>query len=656
MSWRKVKLGELLINRENRFKPNDKSISGLKRIDKIDFLGNIYISDKSSNTDMILVKKGDLVISGINVEKGAMSVYVGEEDVTATIHYSSYSFDEKKIDLDFLKMFLKSLEFKKALKEQVPGGIKTEIKPKHILPLEVIIPETPFEQREVVKSFSIIRNQISQLETNLSHQQNHIKLLRQSFLREAMQGKLVPQNPDDGNAKDLLEKIKAEKAKLGKKEKPLPPIKPGEIPFEIPENWVWCRLGEIAYITSGSTPSQDSFIEKGIPYLKMYNLKNQKIDFFYRPQYIKEEVHNGQLKRCRAFPGDILMNIVGPPLGKIALIPEELTECNFNQAAVLIRPLIKEMNLFIFWYLNEMSEINSIDTKGVAGQNNISVTQAHNMRIPIPPFNEQQRIVAKLKQLMEYCDQLKNNINLSIQQNEMLMQQVLREALKPKMLYAIDETFSLAAEPEETKVIYNSNVFKPRKLNSAERTILAGHIINLNNSVDFGRVKFQKLLYLTEHFCKLDFGSNYMQNVAGPYDSNLINEIESTLKRYHFFDIRKQNTEYHKVSYRPLSSATELNASFTQHFETEAKQINNFLSKFIKLKWETCEIIATLFAVWNNRIIKQEPITDELLKYDFFEWDVKKIKYKNQLDSSLNWMKKEGVIPDGWGKVILKAK
>ena len=67
MSWKKVKLGDFLKVRENRYKPNDKAISDLKRIDKIDFSGEIYISDKPSNTDMILIKKGDLVISGINV-------------------------------------------------------------------------------------------------------------------------------------------------------------------------------------------------------------------------------------------------------------------------------------------------------------------------------------------------------------------------------------------------------------------------------------------------------------------------------------------------------------------------------------------------------------------------------------------------------------
>ncbi len=254
-----------------------------------------------------------------------------------------------------------------------------------------------------------------------------------------MQGKLTgtqagsEENQETGQ--QLLEKIKAEKAQLIKdkklkKEKELPPIKPEEIPFEIPEDWVWCRLGEVAYITSGSTPSQDAFVETGIPYLKMYNLKNQKIDFYFKPQYIKEEVHNGQLKRCRAYPGDVLMNIVGPPLGKIAIVPEHLKECNFNQAAVLIRPFYSVMNNFIFWYLNEMSEINSIDTKGVAGQANISVTQAQNMRIPIPSLLIQQSIANKLAETMDNCDKLEASIKQSQQQNEQLLQQVLREALE----------------------------------------------------------------------------------------------------------------------------------------------------------------------------------------------------------------------------------
>lgn len=430
MGWVKMKLGDVLKNREGRYKPDDPTIASLKRIDKINFSGQIFLSDKGSNTDMILIKKGDLVISGINVEKGALAVYEGEDDILATIHYSSYIFDTAKIDIDFLKVFLRSPDFIQLLKEQVPGGIKTEIKPKHILPLEVYFPETTTEQKVIAEHFFEKEAKFNQLDMHISYQLTQLENLNQAILQEAVQGKLVKQDPKDEPASELLKHIKAEKAKSGKKEKSLPPIKPEEIPFEIPENWLWCRLGEIAYVTSGSTPSKDAFVDEGIPFLKMYNLRSQEIDFLYKPQYIKEEVHNGQLKRCRAYPGDVLMNIVGPPLGKIAIIPESLSECNFNQAAVLIRPMIKDCNKYIFWFLNEMSEINAIDTKGVAGQDNISVTQTQNIKVPLPPLSEQKRIVAEIEKQLSKTKQLKEHIIANQQATEQLLKALLHQAFE----------------------------------------------------------------------------------------------------------------------------------------------------------------------------------------------------------------------------------
>lgn len=212
MSWKKVKLGDFLKVRENRFKPNDTAIVDLRRIDKIDFSGEIFISDKPSNTDMILIKKGDLVISGINVEKGAMAVYIGEEDITATIHYSSYSFDENQTDIEFLKFFLKSIEFKNALKEQVPGGIKTEIKPKHILPLVVEIPTEIKDQKEVVEILKSRKSKVDSISTELTHQLTLVKKLRQQILQDAVQGKLVAQNKKMSLLANCSKRLKLKKS------------------------------------------------------------------------------------------------------------------------------------------------------------------------------------------------------------------------------------------------------------------------------------------------------------------------------------------------------------------------------------------------------------------------------------------------------------
>ena len=238
--------------------------------------------------------------------------------------------------------------------------------------------------------------------------------LKNRILDLAIHGKLVTQDPNDEPASLLLERIKEEKARLVREKK----IKFGkstdDLPLEayqIPKGWVWCKSNDIAYVAAGSTPSKDSFVSEGIPYLKMYNLRNQKIDFNFRPQYIKEEVHNGKLARSRTEIGDLIMNIVGPPLGKLAFIPDNLPQANFNQAAVLIRPLMHKsiIGKYLFYYLNQMDEINSISTKGSAGQVNISLTQAQNMRIPLPPLAEQRRIVAEIEKWMKLVDIIESN-------------------------------------------------------------------------------------------------------------------------------------------------------------------------------------------------------------------------------------------------------
>ena len=182
------------------------------------------------------------------------------------------------------------------------------------------------------------------------------------------------------------------------------------MPFEVPSSWEWCKLEDIAYVASGSTPNKDSFVPDGIPYIKMYNLRNQKIDFDFKPQYIKEDVHNGKLQRSRTEIGDLIMNIVGPPLGKLAIIPHSLPQANFNQAAVLIRPLLYKNVLvnYLFYYLSEMSEIDSISTKGSAGQVNISLTQSQNMKIPLPPLTEQKRIIVEIERWFALIDTIEN--------------------------------------------------------------------------------------------------------------------------------------------------------------------------------------------------------------------------------------------------------
>ena len=209
---------------------------------------------------------------------------------------------------------------------------------------------------------------------------------------------------------------------------------------------MWCKLEDIAYVASGSTPDKSSFVSNGIPYIKMYNLRNQNIDFKFKPQFIKEDVHNGKLQRSRTEVGDLIMNIVGPPLGKLALIPPSLPQANFNQAAVLIRPYLHKdiINVYLKAYLEEMTEINSISTKGSAGQVNISLTQSQNMRIPLPPLSEQHRIIKELKHWLSMVDCIDCNKEILYDTLKHAKSKILDLAIHGKLVpqYPTDEPAS----------------------------------------------------------------------------------------------------------------------------------------------------------------------------------------------------------------------
>ena len=439
MAWKKMVLQEALTNREGRYKPNDKAIANLKRIDKINFSGKIFLSNKDSNTDMILIKKGDLVISGINVEKGAITVYEGDEDITATIHYSSYIFNTAKIDIEFLKVFLRSPDFINLLKEQVPGGIKTEIKPKHILPLEVNFPETIKEQQKIAKHFFEKEKKFSELEENISNQLTQIENLNQAILQEAVQGKLVAQNKNDEPGSELLKRIKTEKATLrqaqGKKEKPLPPINAEEIPFEIPKSWAWCRLGDLALYSEAGK----SFKCKEVPIINdewgvlkvsaisWDNFLEEKNKMYSRttPTDLKAKVEIGDFIISRANTSELIgKSVVVKSLTKNLLLSDKTIRIRFSELVFI--DFINKCNNA----LHARDYYSKMGTGSSPSMKNITREQMANLLIPLPPLSEQKRIVAEIEKQLAKTKQLKEHIIANQQATEQLLKALLHGAFE----------------------------------------------------------------------------------------------------------------------------------------------------------------------------------------------------------------------------------
>jgi type I restriction enzyme S subunit len=258
--------------------------------------------------------------------------------------------------------------------------------------------------------------------------------LRKSILTLAVQGKLVSQNPDEEVAHQLLirvadEKFRLVQSKVIKSERPLDPISDNEALFRLPDKWAWCRAGDLCRsISSGSTPEQSVFSRtEGVPYLKVYNIRNQKVDFEYKAQFIPAAYHREKMKRSTLIPGDVIMNIVGPPLGKVAIIPETFPEWNCNQAIAFFRPVFREFAPYIYMFLKQGSFLKNIELIGTAGQDNISVTKCKFIPIPIPPLPEQRRIVAKVDELMALVDALETQLTTSQTKAAELMEAVVAE-------------------------------------------------------------------------------------------------------------------------------------------------------------------------------------------------------------------------------------
>jgi len=430
MSWKEVTIGSFLKERPDRIKPDQANSLGLKRIEKIDFSGNIYLADNTSTrTDMILVKPGDLVISGINVAKGALAVYEGTEDVLATIHYSSYEFDKSIIDIEYLKWFLTSNIFMNILKEQVGGGIKTELKPKKFLPLKIKLPDINL-QREIAKKINNVSNEIEALKETNEENYELISKLRQSILQEAVQGKLVPQDPNDEPASILLERIKEEKERLVKegkikKEKPLPPISEDEIPYELPKGWEWVRLGEIGETHTGTTPStkHPEYFNGEIPFIKPADITDKGIN------YNNESLTLLGVNKGRLIPKDsVMMVCIGGSIGKCYYTDRD---CSCNQQINAITAYGNMHGKFLYYFLSSPYFYKQVLARATGSATPIiNKNKWSNILFPLPPLSEQKRIVEKVDQLMALCDELEKNIEQSKNDSELLMQSVLQEAFK----------------------------------------------------------------------------------------------------------------------------------------------------------------------------------------------------------------------------------
>ncbi|WP_264865024.1 restriction endonuclease subunit S, partial [Escherichia coli] len=255
-----------------------------------------------------------------------------------------------------------------------------------------------------------------------------IKKLRELILELAVRGKLVPQDPNDEPASELLKRIAAEKAELVKqgkikKQKPLPEISEKEKPFELPEGWEWVTLATVGEIVGGGTPKSDNpqfWAKNGIKWITpadLYGLKGKYITSGAR------DISPAGLSNssARLMPKGSVLFSSRAPIGYVAIADAELST---NQGFKSCVPYIKESAEYIYYFLLASAKKIDAEASGTTFKE-VSGAIVSKILLPLPPLSEQLKIVSRANELMSLCDQLEQQSLTSLDAHQQLVETLL---------------------------------------------------------------------------------------------------------------------------------------------------------------------------------------------------------------------------------------
>lgn len=426
-SWKWVRLGEVLNFCMGKTPPRAESNwwgNDVNWISISDLVDNGYVKEtkeKVSKDAIVkifgnrLSKKGTLVMS-FKLTIGKVSIL----DIDAVHNEAIVSLYPYYDKYDTIKYYLFKLlpyliQFGES-KNAIKGKTLNSSSLKNIL---VALPPLE-EQKRIVAKIEELLPQIDRYEKAWSKLEEFNKRfpddMQKSILQYAVQGKLVEQKAEEGTAEELYRKIQAEKQKLIaekkiKKEKPLPEITAEEIPFDIPESWKWVRLGEIVKFENGDRsskyPVDSDYVNIGIPFFGAKNMGEKYLllnDVRYISKNKFDELRSGKLQN-----NDFVCLLRGS-VGKISIFKEdEKHKTGFICAQMVILRCFDLSTVDFLYYAMKSEYYRKFIEEKTTGTavRQLAAKELANILIPLPPLEEQKRIIAKIKELLPLCEKLK---------------------------------------------------------------------------------------------------------------------------------------------------------------------------------------------------------------------------------------------------------
>jgi len=403
---------------------------------------------------------------------------------------------------------------------------------------------------------------------------------------------------------------------------------------KIPAHWQVLPIKRVARMDSGHTPDkkvEEYWTDCTIPWVSLNDTAYLKDN-----DYIDDTAfHVNELglanSSAHLLPARVVLFTRDATIGLSAITTRPMAVSQHIIAWICGPRMVPEYLLRVFYAMKqELERLCMGSTIRTLGMPDVL-----ELVTPLPPVEEQHRIVKRLEDEVPKLVALVGKIEESIR--------ILLEHRTALISAAVTGKIDVRGEVGIART--------QRKAPAAfQRVVLAAEILDrLHNDPNFGRVKFEKTLYLCEHHLGMDLQGNYWRQAAGPLDNRMLYSLENQMQRQKWFGTRRDGQ---KITYVPMEKAGGHRKYFDDCWADYREGLDSLLEVVQPLNTERSEIVATLFAAWNDLIIAGAPFNEEdILREVRNNWHESKERFdEDRLHRALQWMRDKGLVPQGLGR------
>lgn len=424
----------------------------------------------------------------------------------------------------------------------------------------------------------------------------------------------------------------------------------------IPAGWRLARLKHLVNSISDGPHISPDYVDSGVPFISARNIKVDRWSL-EDAKFISEKLFKDLSRKTQPKKGDVLYT-KGGTTGVARYVDLDFDFQIWVHVALLKVRLSVAVPQFVATALNSLGcyEQSQLFTRG-ATNNDLGLNRMANICLPLPPVEEQTKIVERLTQTFKKIDLLREKLDLSITRLREYRSSLITAAVTGQIdISALARPVAIAPWRAVAEVVPLHPSPQPTTLPDRRtvRVLVAAEVVHrLGADPYLGRTKLQKLMFLAEAHANINgIGGRYQRYRYGPYDDAMVQEIELGLRQDGYYDTREAaGADREKVAFQQMSRAGGHRDAIAAALSGKTERLRQLVDLFKGKDTEATEAVATLYAVWNDALIDGKQPDDATIIRGFLQdWHPEKGKFKSaDLQTWLGWMRRHGIIPQGSG-------